>query len=141
MRQRQISAGEPFDEVSPVDRDRFDVDVRWHDAIVTVRPRGDLDPMTVPALRAALDRVEGARRVVLDLSRVSFIDSAGVHLLVGLDDRAQREGFRLALVPPMPPADLAIELCGLYETLPFTRVPGPRRSRAGRSRRRPVRRA
>jgi len=105
------------------DAPRLHVGVRRRADRTTVHPHGDLDLVSIPALQAALDGVVGARRVVLDLSRVSFVDSAGVHLLVDADRRARRDGFELSLVPPAPPADLAIELCGLYETLPFTSAP------------------
>src|SRR6476620_1427596 len=99
------------------------VGVRRRADRATVHPHGDLDLVSAPALQAALDGVVGARRVVLDLSGVSFVDSAAVHVLVDVDRRARRDGFELSLVPPAPPADLAIELCGLYETLPFTSAP------------------
>ena len=39
--------------------------------------------------------------------------------LVGLNQRAQRDGFQLALVAPAPPVDRAIQVSGLGETLPF----------------------
>jgi len=105
------------------DAPRLHVGVSRRADRTTVHPHGDLDLVSAPALQAALDGVVDARRVVLDLSGVSFVDSAAVHLLVDVDRRARRDGFELSLVPPAPPADLAIELCGLYETLPFTSAP------------------
>jgi anti-anti-sigma factor len=42
---------------------------------------GDLDMDTVPELEAALSTATG--QVVLDLAELSFIDSAGLHALVG----------------------------------------------------------
>ena len=56
---------------------------------------------------------------MLDLRGLSFIDSTGLHLLVALHQRAQRDGFQLALVAPAAPADRAIQLSGLDKTLPF----------------------
>jgi anti-sigma B factor antagonist len=97
----------------------FSVEVqRQHDAAI-VKPRGELDVATVETLRAALDDIKGAGRFVLDLRGLSFIDSTGLHLLVALDQRAQRDGFQLALVAPAPPVDRAIQVCGLGKTLPF----------------------
>ena len=63
--------------------------------------------------------MENGARLVLDLRGLSFIDSTGLHLLVALDQRAQRDGFQLTLLAPAAPADRAIRLCGLDETLPF----------------------
>jgi anti-sigma B factor antagonist len=97
----------------------FAVEVRRRDDVVIVEPRGELDVATVETLGTALNDIRGARRLVLDLRGLSFIDSGGLHLLVALHKRAQRDGFQLALVAPAPPADRAIQVCGLGKTLPF----------------------
>jgi anti-anti-sigma factor len=60
--------------------------------------------------------------VVLDLRHLSFIDSTGLHLLVALHQRAQRDGLQLTLVAPAAPVDRAIQLCGLDKKLPFVAV-------------------
>ena len=97
----------------------FAVDVQRRNAVATVRPYGELDLATTETLRAALDGIESPRRMVLDLRGLSFIDSTGLHLLVALHDRAQRDGFQLTLVAPAAPADRAIRLSGLDQALPF----------------------
>ena len=105
----------------------FAVEVRRRENFTIVRPRGELDLVSAETLRstldaaiaeslsAALDRAE----LVLDLRGLTFIDSTGLHLLVALDRRARREGFRLALVAPDAPIDRPIRLCGLDKTLAF----------------------
>ena len=70
-------------------------------------------------LRVALDSVATARRQVLDLRGLSFIDSTSLYLLVALHRRAQRDGFQLTLLAPAAPVDRAIRLCRLDEVLPF----------------------
>jgi anti-sigma B factor antagonist len=97
----------------------FAVDVDRREDVAIVQARGELDVATVETLRTALDGIEDARRLVLDLSGLSFIDSNGLHLVVALHKRAEREGFELALLAPAPPVDRAIRLCGLDKTLPF----------------------
>ena len=97
----------------------FSVDVQQRDGVAIVEPRGELDVATVETLRAVLDDIKGAGRLVLDLRGLSFIDSTGLHLLVALDQRAERDGFQLALVAPAAPIDRAIHVCGLDKTLPF----------------------
>ena len=117
-----------------------------------MQPRGELDLATVETLRttldaaiaetlrAALDGIETAARLVLDLRGLSFIDSNGLHLLVALDERAQRDGFQLTLLAPAAPIDRAIQLCGLDQVLPFV-APTPNQTikrpnrEGGRSRR------
>lgn len=56
---------------------------------------------------------------MLDLRGLSFLDSTGLHLLVELNQRAQRDRFELTLIAPEPPIDGAIRLCRLDEALPF----------------------
>ncbi len=97
----------------------FAVDVQRRDDVAVVLARGELDLATADTLRAALDRIGGAARLVLDLRGLSFIDSTGLHMLVALHERAQREGFRLTLVAPPAPVDRAIRVSGLDEVLPF----------------------
>ena len=97
----------------------FSVEVQRQDDVAIVEPRGELDVATVETLGAALDDIKSAGRLVLDLRGLSFIDSSGLHLLIALDQRAQRDGFQLALVAPAPPVDRAIQVSGLGKALPF----------------------
>jgi anti-anti-sigma factor len=109
----------------------FAIEVQRRDHATIVQPRGELDVATVETLRAALgvaiaetlraapDGCESAARLLVDLRGLSFIDSSGLHLLVALDQRAQRDGFQLTLLAPAAPIDRAIRLCGLDQVLPF----------------------
>jgi anti-sigma B factor antagonist len=97
----------------------FAVDVQRRSDVAIVRPQGELDMATAETLRAALDAVENAGRLVLDLRGLSFVDSSGLHLLVALHERAQRDGFQLTLIAPAAPANKAIRLSGLDQALPF----------------------
>ena len=95
------------------------VDVERRDDVVIVWARGELDVATVHTLRAELDGIVDVRRLVLDLRALSFIASTGLHLLVRLHHRAQRDGFELALLAPLAPVDRGIRLAGLHQKLPF----------------------
>jgi anti-sigma B factor antagonist len=109
----------------------FAVGVQRRDHATIVQPRGELDLATIDTLRSALDAaiaealqaelsgIDTCARLVLDLRGLSFIDSNGLHLLVTLDERAQRDGFQLTLLAPAAPIDRAIQLCGLDQVLPF----------------------
>ena len=61
---------------------------------------GEVDVYTAPRLRERLvELVEaGARSVVVDLSRVEFLDSTGLGVLVGALKRLRAAGGNLALV-------------------------------------------
>lgn len=61
-----------------------------------VRPAGDLDFATAPALEQALESaLRSAPVVVLDLSDLTFIDIAGVRVISGMTSAARRMGRRL----------------------------------------------
>jgi anti-sigma B factor antagonist len=80
---------------------------------------GELDVATVPDLRAAVRRSSReAREVLLDLREVSFIDSSGLSLLVGIDAESRADGFGFALHAG-PAVTRLIELCDLQDLLPL----------------------
>ena len=90
----------------------FGVEVKRRDHIMIVQPHGELDIATVETLRTtldsaiaetqrvALDGMESPARLVLDLRGLSFCDSTGLHLLVALNQRAKRDGFRADAARP-----------------------------------------
>ena len=62
-----------------------------------IRVEGELDMLTAPELAAALNSCNGSgREVVVDLSDVTFIDSHGLHVLMG----ARPGGQHVILVCP-----------------------------------------
>jgi anti-anti-sigma factor len=66
---------------------------------VLVAPRGDVDLATVEGLDGALRRAEESHLlVVLDLRRVPFMDSSGLHALIAADLRMRERGGRLVVV-------------------------------------------
>jgi anti-sigma B factor antagonist len=61
---------------------------------------GEIDVYTAPQLRERLITLveDGARRVIVDLSRVEFLDSTGLGVLVGALKRLRGVGGELLLV-------------------------------------------
>ena len=64
-----------------------------------IRLRGELDLTNVDALREAIGASD-ATIVVLDLSLLLFVDSAGVRAIDSEHSRIAREGRRLLVVAP-----------------------------------------
>jgi len=62
--------------------------------------RGELDLSTADKVERELDRVEaqGPELLVLDLSGLTFLDSTGLRLIVGADQRARAGDRRLVVV-------------------------------------------
>ncbi|MEW6583640.1 MAG: STAS domain-containing protein [Actinomycetota bacterium] len=81
-----------------------------------VRVAGELDLAGVPVLRDAVARLgRHPGRLVLDLSRLGFIDSTGVRLLVEIDEQA---GGTVALLAPSHAVTRVLDLTGLADRFP-----------------------
>jgi anti-sigma B factor antagonist len=96
-----------------------EVDERTH----VVAPRGEIDALTAPRLgRRLLGLVDdGKTRVVVDLSRVTFMDSTGIGVLLNaLRALASRSG-RLVLVCPTKRVLRPFEVTGLVDRLAISR--------------------
>jgi anti-anti-sigma factor len=75
---------------------------------------GRLAAAAVPQLTSVLaDALSaGERRIVLDLRRLDYINSAGVLALEAVAARLRSEGGELTLCAPTPPVRLALSLAG-----------------------------
>ena len=88
--------------------------------IHVVSPRGELDAYTVAPLRARLAELietDGASRLVVDLSDVTFLDSTALGTLVGALRRMREHDGRLSIVTPSSAAGRIFELTGLDRVL------------------------
>lgn len=65
---------------------------------------------------------DGAKKIVLDLSDLEFIDSLGIHFVVTAHEQAKREGRTLTIVRGGPQVTRVFELVGLDDVLPFADV-------------------
>jgi anti-sigma B factor antagonist len=75
---------------------------------------GELDTLTAPLLQVRLlEQQAQVGHVVLDLSDVTFLGSAGLAVLVGAKDDADRRGCRLQVVPGSRIVKRALEATGL----------------------------
>jgi anti-anti-sigma factor len=83
------------------------------DGVHTVTVHGELDFATTPRVADQIESGVGpARAVVLDLTDVTFIDSAGVRLLDDLAATyAPRDALRV-VVPDAGPVRYTLGLCG-----------------------------
>jgi anti-sigma B factor antagonist len=86
---------------------------------VTLTLCGEIDIATAPALECELRDAESsrARRVVLDLGALDFIDSTGIHLLIHAQQRADADGHQLVLTRVPAHAERLFGLTGLSARL------------------------
>jgi anti-anti-sigma factor len=89
--------------------------------LTRVIPRGELDLSTAGELEGWLDDLRRERAdVVVDLSELTFIDSAGIHTLMRAAEKARRSRTRLRFEPGGSTVMRAIELTGVAEALGLT---------------------
>jgi anti-anti-sigma factor len=84
------------------------------DRITVLAPNGRIDTTTSPALddavRAAVDG--GSRALVVDFTKVDYISSAGLRVLLVLAKRMRELGGRLVLCGFGPPVRQVFHLAG-----------------------------
>ena len=92
---------------------RFDV-VRHGEEATVVHVVGEIDTLTAPVLRAQLDEhLPVVPLLVLDLSDVTFLGSAGLAVLVAAKDAADARSHTLRLVCGSRIVVRALEATGL----------------------------
>ena len=70
------------------------------DGLVHMALVGELDLSSVPKVQEELRRVEAdaPATLVVDLSKLTFLDSTGLRCIVTADERARNEGRRVVIV-------------------------------------------
>ena len=90
----------------------------WRDSVVVIRCVGELDMMTVPELErqiaSALKKSPSA--MIVDLSRVEFLASVGMGILVATHDRCG-SATRFVVVADGPATSRPMRLIGLTEIM------------------------
>ncbi len=109
--------GPPFSELISVTTTRSASGAR-----VTVG--GEVDCSTAPRLSACIESCLAAApaELVVDLSEVTFLDSAGLHALVTAHGRAQGLGVRLRVLVATRAVLRPIQVTGLEQVLGVERV-------------------
>ncbi|MGI8449594.1 MAG: anti-sigma factor antagonist [Streptosporangiaceae bacterium] len=93
---------------------------RLDNGIAVVTVTGDVDVATCAALRDGLLQVvgdENFRGLVVNLAGVSFIDSTGIGVLVGVWRRTKATEGSLALASPSRQAQSVLDATGLTKVL------------------------
>ena len=94
----------------------LDIRTTVHDTHVVLQPVGELDAFTVPPFREALAGLTGTPRLLIDLSDVPFMDSAGLGALIGGIRRVREAGGEVAVACSRP------ALVRLLHTTGFDRI-------------------
>ena len=98
----------------------FEVTVRRSSGTAVVQVAGELDLASAPTLADMLRDLEPTcDRVILDLSRLTFIDSTGLRLAIAEHRRAELDGFDFVVAGATAPILRVLRVTGLDVALPM----------------------
>ena len=101
--------------------DQLAVTVSHERGVVIAAVTGAIDLSTVSALRERLfGLADGGEPLIVDLNRVSFIDSTGLGVLIGTARRAAEHGSTVHAVCSQPQTRKLLWLTGVDRRIPLT---------------------
>ena len=91
------------------------------DGGVVLALEGELDLSSAPELRRQLREIEAAHPdwILIDLSRLTFMDSSGLTVVIQANQSAELNGHRLSFRSASPQVRRLFELTGFLEHLTF----------------------
>ena len=101
--------------------DELSVTVRRERGVVIAAVTGDIDMSTVAGLRERLFALaDGGQPLIVDLNRVTFIDSTGLGVLIAAARRAAGRGASVHAVCSRPQTRKLLWLTGVDRRIPLT---------------------
>ena len=103
----------------------FRLEVRNQGRATVIAVSGELDLASSPALQEELERAIGsdATVIVLDLGRLSFMDSTGLHVLVKAHQRAHEAGRRFVVTKGGEQVQRLLDLTGVTDLMEIVDTP------------------
>jgi anti-sigma B factor antagonist len=103
----------------------FRVETHTTGRATTLTVLGELDLVSSPALQEELERAIGsdATVIVLDLGRLSFMDSTGLHVLVKAHQRAHEAGRRFVVTKGGEQVQRLLDLTGVTDLMEIVDTP------------------
>jgi anti-sigma B factor antagonist len=98
----------------------FEIEIIERDDAVILVVEGEIDIATAPLLEQRLTEAEAgdAAQLIVDLDRVSFMDSTGLQVLVA-HTLSETNGRRIRLTPGSPQVQRLFTVSGMVDHLPF----------------------
>ena len=98
----------------------LDIEVEDSADYTLCRPVGELDAYTVGEFREALSDLSSTQRLLIDLSDVPFMDSAGLGALIGGIRRVREAGGEVAVACGRPTLTRLLHTTGFDRIVPVT---------------------
>lgn len=102
-------------------RPQFEVRDSVCDDHHTLALRGELDLAEAPGLESMITRlcVEGLKGISLDLSRLTFMDSSGLQVVLHAQQLCREHGYEFFVAPGDGQVLRLFEIAGVIDTLPI----------------------
>jgi anti-anti-sigma factor len=110
----------PVSEADPTERE-FSVESAAGEHHETLALVGEFDGSALAPFEEAIEALMTSERpIVIDLRRVTFIDSSGLWALILTQRICRQRGIGLLLKPGRESVQSVFEVTGLHDVLPFT---------------------
>lgn len=96
------------------------LETRVCDGYLMALVSGEIDLSVADELRSRLDNqleASGLKKLVLDLSNVSFIDSSGLGVILGRYKKLQNIGGKIVIIGASPTVKRILELSGIMRII------------------------
>ena len=109
-------------KTDPIPRERAEFLCDTAGSILSIRIRGEIDHHTATSIRRGIDETLFERRpkkLLLDLSAVSFMDSSGLGLIMGRYSVMKELGGEMTVWNPSPETRSILKLAGMDRLVPI----------------------
>jgi anti-sigma B factor antagonist len=99
--------------------EQLHIDRRLGGERIVVELEGELDMANAPLLQSAIENPEltAAKTVVLDLQRLTFLDSTGLRIILAAREQCWRRGQEFAVTPGSQQVQRLLSVTGVGEHL------------------------
>jgi anti-sigma B factor antagonist len=101
----------------------LDIQIDLDAGCTVCRPVGELDAFTVSQFRQSLAELASSPRLLIDLSGVPFVDSAGLGALIGGVRRVRELGGEVVVACPRPTLTRLLRTTGFDRIVTVTATP------------------
>ncbi|MCL2570623.1 MAG: anti-sigma factor antagonist [Firmicutes bacterium] len=94
---------------------------RLHNNVLYISMDGELDHHTAEFTRVHLDDLmtqTKAAQIIIDLARLSFMDSTGIGVLIGRYKKMKAKNVPIFICNPSNQAERIFKMTGLYSIMP-----------------------
>ena len=114
-------------KTEPMPRPRAEFHCDTAGSILSIRIRGEIDHHTSSAIRTGIDATlfeKKPKKLILDLSAVSFMDSSGLGLIMGRYSVMRELEGEMTVWDPSPETSAILRLAGMERLLKIEYPPG-----------------